>query len=164
MIARRDDVLGILALLFACAAVVCVSDALAVLVTRQVYGWFPYESIVLVTLYAYFLAGLLYRQALVCGVLATAAYFAGRGTVQPGMYSAQYEAYYLLMANTIGWIGLYVASAVFVAFFMRWLGKYGWWKIAAVAIGNSVVFFLIFEVWFKIPLPKGPLETLLHIA
>jgi len=64
----------------------------------------------------------------------------------------------------IGWIGLYVASAVFVAFFMRWLGKYEWWKIAAVAIGNSVVFFLIFEVWFKIPLPKGPLETLLRIA
>ena len=64
----------------------------------------------------------------------------------------------------IGWIGLYVASALFVAFFMRWLGKYPWWKIAAVAIGNSVVFFLIFEVWFKIPLPKGPLETLLHIA
>ena len=64
----------------------------------------------------------------------------------------------------IGWIGLYVASALFVAFFMRWLGKYGWLKIAAVAIGNSVVFFLIFEVWFKIPLPKGPLETLLRIA
>ena len=64
----------------------------------------------------------------------------------------------------IGWIGLYVASALFVAFFMRWLGKYGWWNIAAVAIGNSVVFFLIFEVWFKIPLPKGPLETLLRIA
>ncbi len=64
----------------------------------------------------------------------------------------------------IGRIGLYVASALFVAFFMRWLGKCGWWKIAAVAIGNSVVFFLIFEVWFKIPLPKGPLETLLRIA
>ena len=64
----------------------------------------------------------------------------------------------------IGWIGLYVASALFVAFFMRWLGKYPWWNIAAVAIGNSVVFFLIFEVWFKIPLPKGPLETLLRIA
>ena len=47
---------------------------------------------------------------------------------------------------------------------MRWLGKYAWWKAAAVSIGNSVVFFVIFEVWFKIPLPKGPLETLLRIA
>jgi len=63
----------------------------------------------------------------------------------------------------IGWIGIYVASAVFVAFFMRWLGKYPWWKVAAVSVGNSVVFFLIFEVWFKIPLPKGPLEAVLRL-
>jgi len=32
-----------------------------------------------------------------------------------------------------------------------------------VALGNSTVFFLIFEVWFKIPLPKGPLEALLGL-
>ncbi len=63
----------------------------------------------------------------------------------------------------IGWIGIYAASAVFVAFFMRWLGKYDWWKLAAVSIGNSVFFFVIFEIWFKIPLPKGPLEALLGL-
>jgi hypothetical protein len=64
----------------------------------------------------------------------------------------------------ISWIGLYVASTVFIAFFMRWLGKYAWWKVAAVSIGNSVVFFLIFEFWFKVPLPKGPLESLLGLG
>jgi hypothetical protein len=64
----------------------------------------------------------------------------------------------------IGWIGIYVASTLFVAVFMRWLGKYAWWKVAAVSIGNSVVFFLIFERWFLVPLPKGPLENLLGIA
>ena len=64
----------------------------------------------------------------------------------------------------IGWLGIYVASALFIAFFMRQLGEYAWWKTAAVSIGNSVVFFMIFEVWFKIPLPKGPLENLLGIA
>lgn len=63
----------------------------------------------------------------------------------------------------IGWVGIYVASMLFVALFMRWLGKYGWWKVAAVSVGNSVAFFLIFEVWFKIPLPKGPLEALLRL-
>ena len=69
-----------------------------------------------------------------------------------------------LYVGLIGWLGIYVASAVFIAFFMRWLGKYPWWKTVAVSVGNSVVFFLIFEVWFKIPLPKGPLENLLGIA
>lgn len=63
----------------------------------------------------------------------------------------------------IGWLGIYVASMLFVGFFMRWLGKYSWLKLAAVSIGNSVFFFLIFEVWFKIPLPKGPLEALLRL-
>ena len=63
----------------------------------------------------------------------------------------------------IGWLGIYVASILFVAFFMRWLGKYEWWKLAAVSIGNSVFFFLVFEIWFKIPLPKGPLEALLGL-
>jgi hypothetical protein len=64
----------------------------------------------------------------------------------------------------IGWTGIYVASTLFIAFFMRWLGKYAWWKVAAVSIGNSVVFFLIFEFWFKVPLPKGPLESLLGLG
>jgi putative tricarboxylic transport membrane protein len=63
----------------------------------------------------------------------------------------------------IGWLGIYVASIAFVGFFMRWLGKYVWWKVAATSIANSVFFFLIFEIWFKIPLPKGPLETLLGL-
>jgi len=63
----------------------------------------------------------------------------------------------------IGWIGIYVASTLFIALFMRWLGKYPWWKLAVVSIGNSVAFFLIFEVWFKIPLPKGPLEAMLGL-
>lgn len=68
-----------------------------------------------------------------------------------------------IYAGLIGWTGIYAASAVFVAFFMRWLGKYSWWKTVAVSVGNSVVFFLVFEVWFKIPLPKGPLEAALGL-
>lgn len=66
-------------------------------------------------------------------------------------------------AALIGWIGIYVASVVFIAYFMRRLGQYPWWKVAAVSVGNSVFFFVIFEIWFKIPLPKGPLEALLGL-
>ena len=69
----------------------------------------------------------------------------------------------LLYVALIAGLGIYVASAIFVAFFMRWLGKYVWWKVAAVSIGNSVVFFVIFEMWFRVPLPKGPLEALLGL-
>ena len=68
-----------------------------------------------------------------------------------------------IYAALVGWIGIYVASFLFIGFFMRWLGKYLWWKVAAVSIGNSVVFFLVFEIWFKVPLPKGPLEQALGL-
>ena len=64
----------------------------------------------------------------------------------------------------VGWLGIYVSSVLFVALFMRWLGKYPWWKVAAVSLGQSVAFFLIFEVWFLVPLPKGPLERLLGLG
>lgn len=63
----------------------------------------------------------------------------------------------------VGWLGIYVSAILFIGFFMRWLGKYLWWKLLAVAFGVSSTFFLIFEVWFKVPLPKGPVEALLGL-
>lgn len=58
-------------------------------------------------------------------------------------------------------IGIYVPSAVFVALFMRFVGKYGWLRSAVVGLAISVVAFVLFEVWFKIPLPKGPFERMI---
>lgn len=69
--------------------------------------------------------------------------------------------YVALIANPWLSLGIYVASIVFIAFFMRWLGKYPWSKTLAVSIGTVVAFFLMFEIWFKVPLPKGPVESLL---
>jgi len=63
----------------------------------------------------------------------------------------------------IRYLGLYVASTLFIGLFMIWLGKYGWFKTALVSVGVSVVSFLLFEVWFRVPLPKGPLEALLGL-
>ena len=57
--------------------------------------------------------------------------------------------------------GLYVASVALVAWFMRRHGHYGWTVTLAVSIGVPVVFFLVFERWFLVPLPKGPLENAL---
>jgi hypothetical protein len=66
-------------------------------------------------------------------------------------------------AAAIGWIGIYVASILFIAFFMRWLGKFAWWKVVAVSAGTAVALFLIFERWFLVPLPKGPIEAFLGL-
>jgi putative tricarboxylic transport membrane protein len=69
-----------------------------------------------------------------------------------------------LYAFAITWIGIYVSSILFIGFFMRWLGKFAWWKVAAVSVGAAVVIFFVFERWFLVPLPKGPIEALLGIA
>lgn len=59
--------------------------------------------------------------------------------------------------------GLYVASMVFIAWFMRWLGKYPWLVVLAVALGMPIITYFIFERWFMVPLPKGPVEEWLGL-
>ena len=55
--------------------------------------------------------------------------------------------------------GLYVAAALYMAFYMRWVGRHRWSTTIAVSVGLSVVTFMIFERWFLVPMPKGPLEA-----
>ena len=55
--------------------------------------------------------------------------------------------------------GLYVAATLYMAFYMRWVGRHRWSTIIAISVGLSVVTFVIFERWFLVPMPKGPLEA-----
>lgn len=57
------------------------------------------------------------------------------------------------------WIGLYVAGALYLATYMRWIGRHSWALTIAVSLAVPVATFLIFEVWFLVPMPKGPLEA-----
>ena len=57
-------------------------------------------------------------------------------------------------------IGIYVASAVFIGGFMRAMAKFSWLKVILVSVGISVALFWMFEIQFLVPLPKGPLESL----
>src|SRR5262245_58184326 len=61
----------------------------------------------------------------------------------------------------IPYLGLYVARAPVIAAFMTFIGKYQFWKGLAVGAAVSVAFFLIFQKWFLIQLPIGPLERAL---
>jgi hypothetical protein len=56
-------------------------------------------------------------------------------------------------------VGLYVASALYIGFYMRWVGAHRWLSVAALALGIPLVTFIIFERWFLVPMPKGPLEA-----
>jgi putative tricarboxylic transport membrane protein len=60
----------------------------------------------------------------------------------------------------VRFIGIYVTSALFIGIFMTLVGKFSWWRAAVTGIGFSLVLFGVFEIMFKVPLPKGPLEHL----
>ncbi|WP_415829823.1 tripartite tricarboxylate transporter TctB family protein, partial [Delftia tsuruhatensis] len=56
-------------------------------------------------------------------------------------------------------LGIYAASVLFITGFMVFAGRYPWWKAVALSGFTSVLLFYVFEIQFKVPLPKGPLEA-----
>ena len=69
-----------------------------------------------------------------------------------------------LYAGGIQLIGIYVASVLYIAGFMMWIGRYGWLKSAVVGIAVAAVAFLTFEVWFQVPLYKGAFNPLAFLG
>jgi len=65
-----------------------------------------------------------------------------------------------LYVLVVVFLGLYVASAIYIAGFMIFLGKYPPVKSIVLSVIIAAVFFVMFEVWFKVPLYKGTLEPL----
>jgi len=59
------------------------------------------------------------------------------------------------------WLGIYLPSALLIGYFMRRHGKFGWLPSVSVSIAVPLAFFIVFERWFLVPLPKGPIENLL---
>ena len=56
-------------------------------------------------------------------------------------------------------IGLYVATMLFMGFYMRWIGRYAWVPVVTISVLFPLIIFVIFEKWFLVPMPKGPVEA-----
>src|SRR5215467_2389133 len=57
------------------------------------------------------------------------------------------------------WLGIYVASLLLIAGFMRFIGRIAWWKSLLTSVIFAVVMFVTFHVAFDVIMPKGPLEA-----
>lgn len=64
----------------------------------------------------------------------------------------------------VQFLGMYVASAVYIALFMIILGKFSKVKSILTATAVVVLFFLMFEVWFRVPLFKGKFDPLAFLG
>ncbi|HVI19991.1 MAG TPA: tripartite tricarboxylate transporter TctB family protein, partial [Gaiellales bacterium] len=69
----------------------------------------------------------------------------------------------IVYVAAIGWLGIYLASALLIAAFMRVFGRYGYLLCGGLGVAIAVALFLMFEIWFQVPLPKGPLEAALGL-
>lgn len=56
-------------------------------------------------------------------------------------------------------LGLYIGTALYIAGAMTFQGRYKWWIGLPAGITVSLLFFVIFEIGFKVPLLKGPVEA-----
>jgi putative tricarboxylic transport membrane protein len=52
-------------------------------------------------------------------------------------------------------IGLYPAAALYIAFYMRWIGRYRWLLVLTVSLCIPLGSYFLFDKWFLIPMPKG---------
>jgi putative tricarboxylic transport membrane protein len=63
----------------------------------------------------------------------------------------------------IPYLGVYLASIILIVLFMVRLGQYRPTVAVPVAVGVMIALYLIFETWFLVPLPKGPIEELIGL-
>lgn len=64
-------------------------------------------------------------------------------------------------------LGMYLASVLFIAWFMvraNDAGRPSWWRVALVSVGTVAVVYLVFERWFNVPLYAGPLAEMLGLS
>jgi hypothetical protein len=67
----------------------------------------------------------------------------------------------IIYVGAVAVLGIYLSSAIYICAFMRLQGKYRWPAALAVSISVPAVIFGLFELWFLVPLPKGPIERML---
>ena len=65
----------------------------------------------------------------------------------------------LLFCLATQFLGLYVASFLLIAGFMRLIGKIAWWKSLLTAFVFTALMFVTFDIAFDVIMPKGPLEA-----
>ncbi len=64
-----------------------------------------------------------------------------------------------LFVLAMQFLGLYVASFLLVAGFMRFIGRIAWWKSLLTSFVFAFAMFATFDVAFDVIMPKGPLEA-----
>src|SRR3989338_7566902 len=94
-------------------------------------------------------AGLIFVQALL------------RRSAKRFVEREQFRSVLKVLAPAAAWVilmqfvGLYVASALYMGVYMRWIGRHAWLLVAGLSGGVPLLTFLLFAKWVLAPVPKG---------
>jgi diguanylate cyclase (GGDEF)-like protein len=97
----------VMPVVFACGVMMALSVVAVIAIGRGEQPWFPWESLMLVAMYIFFVSGLMFYQAMLANAILWGAFVWSMWDLQ-SHDKLLYEAYYLLVANGIGWLGLYM--------------------------------------------------------
>jgi len=112
-------------------------------------GFFPFWLGVIVIACSAFIAVKAVRRE-------SRAPFIRREQIGPVLKALLPAAAFVLLTQLIG---LYVAAGLYLAVYMRWIGRYSWAAIIVFSVAFPMATFFVFEKWFLVPMPKGPLEA-----
>ena len=115
-------------------------------------GYFPFY----VSLFMFIAGGITLLQQLFLRAADPNDRFIARGELMMVLQVLIPMTIFVLLAI---YIGIYISMALFIGFFMMWLGSYPFHKTIPVALAVPAVLFVVFEIWFLVPLPKGPFEA-----
>jgi putative tricarboxylic transport membrane protein len=110
-----------------------------------------------------FYLGLILAAASLYGLVASLV--TGAGTTQTFLTRGQLRRVMQVFIPTLlfclltQWLGLYVASFLLIAGFMRIIGRIALWKSMLTAFLFAIIMFVTFDIAFDVIMPKGPLEA-----
>jgi hypothetical protein len=106
-------------------------------------------------------------------LMAGAAVFVGyRALVTPGSTAGAFETResvtsvlklvipMFAYALSFQWLGFYLATIAYMGFFAAYLGRYKWWGVLLAATATPLAIYLLFEVGFRLILPKSIFYTM----
>jgi len=80
--------------------------------------------------------------------------FIARGGIKPVLWVVLPAS---LMVFSIEYLGLYMAAGLYMAFYMRFIGKSRWRTVLTISILVPLASYYVFDKLFLIPMPSGTL-------
>lgn len=86
------------------------------------------------------------------GVSSSSKPFIPKGAIKPVLYVVVPA---IIMVILTEYIGLYIAAGLYLAVYMRWIGRHRWGTVILLSIIVPLSTYFLFDKLFLVPMPRG---------